>query len=254
MRIYTDCKKLISEITRDVYEQGITVKPKTYQNKDIEGNLDYETKELMMYSYCLTSLENEDVLYMADPRSKKWVEEELRERLYNESVSQRINPGEAWKIRPELWAQFRGETGFFDYTYNERMRKAFLKRNGSTNPQYTDNLIEVIQKLKEDPDTRKAILPIFSIDDVQFIDGSRRIPCSMYYNFLIRDNKLHIIYHQRSADVITHIGNDVALSFKLMQWVAYQVGVSQGYLYHTIDSLHCYRKDWPKLKEIANQL
>ena len=88
--------------------------------------------------------------------------------------------------------------------------------------------------------------------DLCFLDGSRRIPCSMYYDFLIRQNGkgekvLHICYHQRSSDFVTHFGNDVYLAWRLMEYVAQEVGVKPGYLYHTIDSLHSYKKDWKYL-------
>lgn len=33
-----------------------------------------------------------------------------------------------------------------------------------------------------------------------------------------------------------------------MEYVAREVGIKPGYLYHTIDSLHSYKKDWVKLK------
>ena len=74
----------------------------------------------------------------------------------------------------------------------------------------------------------------------------------MYYDFLIRENGkgekvLHICYHQRSSDFVTHFGNDVYLAWRLMEYVAKEVGVKPGYLYHTIDSLHTYQKDWDKL-------
>ncbi len=81
---------------------------------------------------------------------------------------------------------------------------------------------------------------------------TERIPCSMYYDFLIRQNGkgekvLHICYHQRSSDFVTHFGNDVYLAWRLMEYVAKEVGSKTSYLYHTIDSLHTYQKDWYKL-------
>ena len=60
--------------------------------------------------------------------------------------------------------------------------------------------------------------------------------------------QLNICYHQRSSDFVTHFGNDVYLAWKLMEYVAREVGTKPGYLYHTIDSLHSYKKDWVKLK------
>ena len=247
MRIYTDCKELMSEAFRDVFEMGAIVKPKTYQNKVIDGKDEFITKEVIGYQYCLTSLNLENMLYIADARSKDWVEAELKERL-----TPHTNPGEAWKLRPELWEQFITENDHFDYTYSERF-------NDPVGFMGARPINLVIKLLVDDPDTRKAILPIFTISDVVRNDGSARIPCSMYYNFMVREDsrgikKLHISYHQRSSDVITHFGNDVALAFKMMEYVAESTGYQPGYLYHTIDSLHSYKKDWEQLGALIGQM
>ena len=75
----------------------------------------------------------------------------------------------------------------------------------------------------------------------------------MYYDFLIRWNgkgekQLNICYHQRSSDFVGHFGDDVYLAFRLMEFIAEKVGVLPGYLYHTIDSLHVYKRDWENLR------
>lgn len=257
MRIFQSCKELINEAYRDVYEQGIIVKPKTYQDKVIEGNDDFVTKEIMGYQYCLTGIGDEDYLYRK-PEDKEWVAKELAERVWIDKLKPWIcvNPGLAWELRKDTWEQFLTSSGCFHYSYNERIRhKVRTRIEGVRNEVFMDNLTYVINLLKRDPDTRKAILPIFSIEDVQYNDGSRRIPCSMYYNFQVRIKRgepmLHISYHQRSSDVVTHFGNDVALAYKLMEYVASKTGYNPGYLYHTIDSLHAYQKDWDVLKDKA---
>lgn len=234
MRIYSNSFELMSELGRELNSYGQTVKPKTYQNKVIEGKEEFETKELICQQYCLTSLGDPVWLFIFS-HSKEWADEEFKERI---NTSEVINPGKAWELRKDLWEQFLVD-GKFDYTYNERM--AILP--------YT------IQLLRSDSDTRKAVLPIFNgngEDDTLYYHGNKRIPCSMYYDFLIRQNGkgekvLHICYHQRSSDFVTHFGNDVYLAWRLMEYVAQEVGVKPGYLYHTIDSLHSYKKDWKYL-------
>lgn len=234
MRIYTDCYELMSETGRNLWEMGLLVKPKTYQNKDIENNPEFETKELICEQYCLTDLKDEYYLFIYS-NSQDWADAEFKER-----ITPNVNPGKAWKLRKDIWEQFLVD-GYFDYTYSER---------------FTDALNELINLLKIDPDTRRAVLPVFNgsnYDDTKYYHDFVRIPCSMYYDFLIRENErgekqLNICYHQRSSDFITHFGNDVYLAYKLMQYVAAQIGVKPGYLFHTIDSLHVYRKDWQKLK------
>lgn len=231
MRIYSNSFELMSEMGRELNSYGQIVKPKTYQNKVIEGNEDFITKELICQQYCLTSL-GDPVWLFVFSHSKEWADAEFKERI---DISDIINPGKAWELRKDLWEQFL-VNGKFDYTYNERM--VILP--------YT------IQLLKSDSDTRKAVLPIFNgngEDDTLYYHGNKRIPCSMYYDFLIRQNGkgekvLHICYHQRSSDFAQHFGNDIYLAWRLMEYVAQEVGVKPGYLYHTIDSLHIYKKDW----------
>lgn len=241
MRIYDDCYELMSEMGRNLWEMGSIVKPKTYQNKVIEGDESYITRELICEQYCLTSLNNVDKLFIYS-NSKEWADNEFLERINNEP----LNPGRAWTLRKDIWEQFLVD-GKFDYTYSERM---------------FDSLRSVISLLKNDPDTRKAVLPIFNGEynnDCKYYDGSKRIPCSMYYDFLVRENQkgekvLNICYHQRSSDFVTHFGNDVYLAWKLMEFVANRIGVKAGYLYHTIDSIHSYKKDWILLKTSLNDL
>lgn len=231
MRIFSNSFELMSELGRELNSYGQTVKPKTYQNKVIEGNDDFITKEVICQQYCLTSLGDPVWLFIFS-HSKEWANAEFKERI---NTSEVINPGKAWELRKDLWEQFLVD-GKFDYTYNERM--AILP--------YT------IQLLRSDSDTRKAVLPIFNgngEDDTLYYHGNKRIPCSMYYDFLIRQNGkgekvLHICYHQRSSDFAQHFGNDIYLAWRLMEYVAQEVGVKPGYLYHTIDSLHIYKKNW----------
>lgn len=236
MRIYSSSYELMSEMGRELNSYGQTVKPKTYQNKNIEGNEDFVTKEIICQQYCLTSLQDPTWLFFYS-RSREWADAEFQERIDTSDI---INPGKAWELRKDLWEQFL-VNGKFDYTYNERIIHVIKP---------------LIRLLKDDNYTRKAVLPIFNGDmdglDTDWYDGSRRIPCSMYYDFLIRQNGkgekvLHICYHQRSSDFVTHFGNDVYLAWRLMEYVAKEVGVKPGYLYHTIDSLHTYQKDWDKL-------
>lgn len=236
MRIYSSSYELMSEMGRELNSYGQTVKPKTYQNKNIEGNEDFVTKEIICQQYCLTSLQDPTWLFFYS-RSREWADAEFQERIDTSDI---INPGKAWELRKDLWEQFL-VNGKFDYTYNERIIHVIKP---------------LIRLLKDDNDTRKAVLSIFNGDmdrlDTDGYEVSRRIPCSMYYDFLIRQNGkgekvLHICYHQRSSDFVTHFGNDVYLAWRLMEYVAKEVGVKPGYLYHTIDSLHTYQKDWDKL-------
>lgn len=230
MRIYGDAYELVSELFREVWEMGHIVHPHSMQNKVVRDDPEFVTKEVTNYSYCLLTINKKDYLFLSDFRSKEWVEAEFEERVSGNYV----NPGAAWTIRKDVWEQFLDKDGKFDYTYNERM---------------SGQIISVANELMVNPDTRQAIISIWdpNIDHYNF-GGRKRVPCSIYYQFIVRNEKLHIIYNQRSADVVTHFGNDVYLAWKLKDYMASIVGIKPGYLYHNIASLHSYKKDWNTLK------
>ena len=237
MRVYNDCYELMSESIRDLLEMGVEVKTNSMQNMVIIGNEDYETKEIINYSYCLLSLGQEDLLFKFS-NCKEWAKAELSERI---CYSTGINPGKAWELRRDLWEPFLVEDDMgnkiFDYSYNNRIHKH-------------DGLLNIISELKINPSSRQCILSIWNPKDIEFLGGKKRVPCSIYYQFIIRDGVLSIIYNQRSCDLFNHFGNDVWLAWKLMEFVAEQINIKPGYLFHNITSLHVYKKDYPKL--IAN--
>jgi len=240
MRFYENCFVMMSEIMRDLLEMGLEVHPASMQNKIVRGDDQYITKEMINYSYALLYREEEDYLFLTDPRSKEWCKAEFKERISGKV----LNPGKAWKIRMELWKEFLVNTVSgkrFDYTYSERIIVC-------------NALLKIIYELNNNPDSRQCILTIWQPQDIVNIGGRARVPCSIYYQFMIRNNQLIIIYNQRSADVFAHFGNDIWLAWELGKYVAHHVGVEFGYLVHNIASLHTYKKDWGSLKIALHEI
>lgn len=253
MRIYSNARQLMSEMGRDLWEMGTEVKPKTYQNKFIADDENMVTKEEFCKQYCLTKLPDPEFLFIFT-KAKDWADAEFSERI----SGKQLNPGKAWELRPEMWKEFLVENQFisgpgFDYTYPERIN-AKVQSLEIGGPDRVTILEAIIQLLKQDPDTRKAVLPIFTDYDCNNYDGSARIPCSMYYGFFIRQGQLNLTYHQRSSDFVGHFGDDVYLAWRLMEYVAEKVGVKAGHLIHTIDSLHTYKRDWHFLKTSVDDM
>lgn len=236
MRIYKDCYQLMSEIMREVWEMGHIVHPKSMQNKDVSKDENFQTKEIINYQYCLEKRDNPEVLFFFDKRSEDWTKKEFLERVNSVENIPFHNPGEAWKLRRDLWEQFLNISHEFDYTYGERF--------GSFG-----NLSRIIEEIKNNPDSRQLILSVWAKADICNIGGFSRVPCSIYYQFIVRGDKLHIVYNQRSADVVAHLGNDIWLAWELGAYVAQKTGYQMGFLYHNITSLHCYKKDWDTLQK-----
>lgn len=229
MRLYALTDNWHHEIKRDVIKRGKWVHTGRMQDKDTEHNDDYNTKELMNYSFALLNVANlESVKTSMSKCDFEWADAELAERISNED----INPGIAWEIRKNVWTEFlKRNNGQFAYSYNTRIRTQMTK------------IIDELQKHKY---TRQAIISIYNptIDNEKI--GVDRVPCSIYYQLLYRDNKLHIIYNMRSCDAYTHYHNDIYLAVKLLHHIATECQMDVGNFYMNIGSLHAYKKDIPK--------
>jgi len=220
-RVFSSCIEAQKEMERTLYEMGIKVRPYSYQNKIVKDNDDFETIELQGASYTVVDHNDMDQL---ENLTLDWCKAEFEERVSPIP----INPGEAWRLRSDVWTQFLTK-GFFDYTYNVRMR---------------EQLPIIIEELKERPNTRQAVIEIHNNQfDIYSLGGQRRIPCSLNYTFLIRKGRLDIYYMQRSCDFVTHYANDVWQAIRLMKYVADKVEVDYGHFHHYIVSLHAFHKD-----------
>lgn len=230
MRLYIKADEAFEEIKRDLAEMGIWVRPKTMQDKVIEGNPEYETTELQNYCYTILNAKSKDIPNVSQP----WADAEFIERITKPVNGKFINPGEAYKLRENVWGEFL-HNGKLGYTYNELI--------------WNNNQFEkIVNRLKEDPDSRQLWISLWDPErDPDLLGGISRVPCSLGYGFQVREGKLNMHYVMRSCDFSTHFANDVYLAIKLLEYVAEITGYEVGNFTHTIFSLHVYRKD---LKEV----
>lgn len=225
MRIYTNSTELLEAVIRDVVKYGREVKSTTVQNL-VGVSDDYLMKELQCYSFCL--LNPASTLEKSFVKDPEWVKAEIKERISEKGE----NPGKAWELREPYWKTFLTEEKFC-YSYGERI---------TTSPGKLADL------LRANPGTRQAITMIWDREvDIDNVGGKKRVPCSMYYNFQIREGKLDIIYHMRSSDIFEHFRNDVTLAYLYQDYIANLLDIPVGNLFMVVDSLHAYKKDWGSL-------
>ena len=187
---------------------------------------DFVTKEIAQVYYEVQEPDPTDI----EGVDETWVAQEFVDRITGD-----LNPGLAYLERPEIWeplAEHRkvGAQRYlsFSYTYSQRMGGTHIDR--------------LIDELDRNPHSRQLWLPVWSnIDETR--RGDRRVPCSLGYQFLYRNEKLHMSYLMRSCDLLTHYPNDTALAVLLLRHVARQVGMQTGQFTHYIGSLHVFQKD-----------
>lgn len=226
MRIFTNFAEATNEIRRDLSEMGITVKPKTYQNKDISNDENMDTKELQNYCYTITDPKEKDL----NP-TQPWADFEWLERKSG-IEGKPLNPGDAWRTRSAVWTEFLNDRGKFDYSYSERFYSWGV-----------DSINKIISRIKKDPDSRQLWCSIWNPGDIRYIGGVARVPCTLGYNFQVRNERINIHYIQRSCDFATHFQNDMYLALRLQEYVANATGYLVGHFSHTIFSMHVYAKD-----------
>lgn len=225
MRIYRNTKEAANETKRELAEMGVEVQLHTMQDKVIVDNPDFVTNELMAYSYMIVDVSDKEELMKAFNKQSEipWAEAEFAERI----DQLKTNPGEAYKMR-DVWEEFVHD-GKFAYSYSERIG---------------DQVEKVIAMLKKTPSSRNAIVAIWNPDiDIDRIGGVQRVPCSMYYQFLIRDGKVNLIYTMRSNDLITHWCHDIYLAITLQQYISAKLDIPTGSFVQFVGSLHTYKKD-----------
>lgn len=231
MRIYKTIKDALNETFRDLKVRGISVECNSYQDKKLEGE-DRFVKELMGVAFKIDKpLLNRDeaIRYtFGDDAERiiKYCKQEIKDRCSGKP----LNPGNSYKIRQDMWNKFLEHNNKFSYQYAERLW---------TNNQFG----AVIHALKNDPGTRQAVLSVWDPEkdmDLAKLGGGNRIPCSLTYQFMIRNNRLHCIYNMRSNSALEHCPIDLYCATGLMEYVAKRLNVKVGSLTYVCGSLHAF--------------
>lgn len=241
-RIFKDCLEMIQEIDRELKVSGITVPVKHYQNQELIGE-NRNTKELIGVNFIISKpwLKKREMLDFLFKEEASKIEEYCKQEILDRIDRRGLNPGNSYKIRMDLWQKLMSKKDGekFDYTYSERIN-------------YSSQLDNAIQALKEDEHTRRAMVMVFRPEDTMESSGCQtRIPCSVSYQFLIRNGKLMILYYIRSNDYFKHFAIDIWLTHAIQEYVCEQLkdvypDLKVGSLNYYAGSFHAYHEDLAK--------
>lgn len=246
------------KIAYDFITKGVKIHPKNWQA--IESPM--PTYELL--NAHITYQTHSQVGDLAEDVKPNlpWADSHFLERIGGEP----LNPGETYKIWPfyRMDKDMRREGDKFSHTYMERFwPKLAGKGLGDDRPNYGiryqyGDLQDLVMQLLDDPLTRQAYLPIFFPEDT----GNRmkqRVPCTLGYQFILRDGKLYINYYMRSCDFMRHFRDDVYLACRLLISILNVLkirdqenwgNVTPGPLNMYMTSLHIFESDMYSLKKL----
>jgi len=112
---------------------------------------------------------------------------------------------------------------------------------------YNDQLKRVITELKNNPQSRRAIIVHYDINELDIYKYDT--PCNDVLNFYIKDDKLHLSVFARSIDLVFGFCNDQFTFAKLMEMVAFQLDLPLGTMHWMITNLHIYPRHYDMLLE-----
>jgi len=194
--------------------------------------------------------EIDDLASMIQP-NLPWAEDHFLERVSGKPLNP--PPSSAY------WPYKQGEhddhvdaAGLFSHTYPERF---WPKHAGTAHRELNrlgiryeyGDLNDVVVQLRKSPLTRQAYLPVWFPEDTGAVSG-QRVPCTLGYHFLIRNDMLHTTYLIRSCDFMRHFKDDVYMAARLLQWMADAVDVGIGTLSMWIGSFHIFVGDVPLVR------
>lgn len=118
--------------------------------------------------------------------------------------------------------------------------------NGAYGKRLGDNIHYIIAKLIQDKYSRQGYAPIFYPDDTS--KKSKDIPCNTALQYIIRDDKLHMMVVSRSSDFVTGLSID-GVHWQLLYWAVLNSlaekypEVTWGTITYQLTSLHVYATD-----------
>lgn len=119
---------------------------------------------------------------------------------------------------------------------------------------YTDQIKQIVELLRDDPDTRRAVMTIYD-PAKDFWRYSKDIPCNNWIHFIIRDNKLHMNVAVRSQDAIWGLSGINTFEWSVLhQMMAFWVGVEIGSYTQFVTSLHVYERHFEKMEQLISNI
>jgi len=105
------------------------------------------------------------------------------------------------------------------------------------NGQHIDQISEVIETIKKNPDSRRIIVSAWNVAD---IPRMALAPCHAFFQFYVADGKLSCQLYQRSADIFLGVPFNIASYALLTHMVAQQCNLEVGDFIWTGGDCHLY--------------
>ena len=140
-----------------------------------------------------------------------------------------------------IWDEWADENGDLGPVYGAQWR-SWQGANGKT----IDQITEVIDQIKKNPDSRRLIVSAWNVAE---IPNMALAPCHAMFQFYVADGKLSLQRYQRSADVFLGVPFNIA-SYALLRMMMAQVcDLEVGEFVHTFGDVHIYNNHFEQVEK-----
>jgi len=153
-----------------------------------------------------------------------------------------------------IWDEWAAEDGSLGPLYGAQWR-SWPTANGRV----IDQLTEVIEQLKQKPNSRRHVVSAWNPSDLpdesispqdNVAEGRMALaPCHCLFQFYVADGRLSCQLYQRSADCFLGVPFNIASYAMLTYMVAQVVGLKPGDYVHTFGDAHIYLNHIDQVKE-----
>ncbi|GAA6113120.1 thymidylate synthase [Apilactobacillus apinorum] len=136
---------------------------------------------------------------------------------------------------------FAKKYGDLGLVYGSQWRK-WKTTTGDT----IDQIQNVIDEIKRNPDSRRLIVSAWNPEDIPFVALP---PCHTMFQFYVTDGKLSCQLYQRSGDIFLGVPFNIASYALLTSLIAKECGLEPGEFIHTLGDAHIYSNHVNQIEE-----
>lgn len=140
-----------------------------------------------------------------------------------------------------IWNEWADEDGNLGHIYGYQWR-SWPDYNGG----HIDQIKEVVETLKNNPDSRRIIVSAWNVAD---LPNMNLPPCHAFFQFYVADGKLSLQLYQRSADCFLGVPFNIASYALLLMMMAQVTGLGVGDFVHTLGDAHIYNDHFEQVRE-----
>lgn len=139
-----------------------------------------------------------------------------------------------------IWDEWADKDGNLGPVYGYQWR-SWPAANG----EHIDQLSEVIETIKKNPDSRRMIVSAWNVAD---LNKMALMPCHAFFQFYVADGKLSCQLYQRSADMFLGVPFNIASYALLTMMIAQVCGLQAGDFVHTFGDAHIYANHFEQVE------